>query len=521
MNDSGQFGFGGMYVGEMECSLSLPYSMKDELKGGKIILDFGAETSAGIEWIPLGEWNITDCSRDVNDRVKLVCMDNLNLLKKNTESEKLKFVGVVSVEKLMKHVTSLTGVEFAQTPEELKELSGWNLETDIFATHYGQTAWDEVRAIAQILGCFAFANREGKVEFRRLDNSTPVLEIPAERRHKAALEEYTYSVRGIHYTDSDGYTVGQLFVGAKDNGAQLGFSDCLLVWETQDNPDEQYTTYLQKISPNIRNISFTPGTVDYYGNPALDVGDYVTISGGTARHSGSVPFLICRNEWKFRGPQTLTACGFSETGSDGSSSVSRETEQIRSVSVAKTIKYISGTAFPGTLFAEPRAVARLDFSSRTQTPVFLECSLVLSGGAEASAVYLYIYVNDVMQAYNPVFTVHAEEYTSVHFSLPLTVGGGTHSIEIKAVGEASAESISFYVWGQNIAEISSEETNEEDYIYAVSDGTAEIMYYIGDSTYPEIPSELGGFPVTKIAATAFSRSDITGVYIPEGVTEII
>lgn len=54
VEDSGQFGFGGMYVGTMECSLDLPYSMKDELKGGTTTLDFGAETSSGIEWIPLG-----------------------------------------------------------------------------------------------------------------------------------------------------------------------------------------------------------------------------------------------------------------------------------------------------------------------------------------------------------------------------------------------------------------------------------------------------------------------------------
>lgn len=551
VEDVNSFNFGGMYVGTMECSLDLPYSMKDELKGGTITLDFGAETSAGVEWIPLGVWTVTECSRDSSDRIRLTGTDSLDRLRVATEPEKKQFVGVVMVYKLMEHVTKLTGVQFAQTIAELEELSGLNLG-HWWATHYGETAWHEVKSIAQLFGCFAFANREGKIEFRRLDRTTPALEIGADRRHSAQLEEYTYSVRGVKYTDSYGQTVTLTegfacaekygyrdedsqsddtycevrrrslsgFGGASDSGAILSFSDCLLVWETADDPNAMYTRYLDNIRPNLLGVEFTPGTVDYYGNPALDVGDYVKISGGAAMHSGAVPFLICCNSWQFRGPQTLTASGFSEVGSGGSSqSISREAEQLRTVNITKSVKFIAADVSPGELFDSERTVAQADFSVKTQTYCFLECSLTVYG-TEVGTALLRTYINGELQAFQPIFTVREGEYITQHFSLPLNAEGGSHSVRISASGVGNVEQLSAYVWGQNIVEISTEPTGSDDYIYEVSDGKTKIIYYVGNSTVPEIPANLGEAPVTKIGVTAFSYSGVTNVYIPEGVTEI-
>lgn len=518
--DTTQFGFGGMYVGTLECSLDLPYSMKDELKGGTVYLEFGVETSGGIEWIPLGIWNITECTRDSADRIKLSGMDNLSRLLTDTETKLRSYVGVVHIETLMKHVTSLTGVEFAQTIEELEELSGRQLRSGIWATGYGATAWAEVKSIAQILGSFAFANREGRIEFRRLDNTNPVITVTADRRHSAQLEEYTYRVRGVKYTDTQGYTVQSDISGADPYGGVPGFSDCILVWETDgDFRDPQYRIYLDKIAPYLKNVEFTPGTVDYYGNPALDVGDYVTVSGGAAQHSGDVPFLICSSSWQFRGPQTLTAYGFSETGTEDISSTSKETEQIRTVNITKSIVTVELLDYPGELFGVERTAAKGGFSCRAQTCCFLEFSAALVG-EETGNIEISVYFDGVVQTFRPIFTVREGEYAAQHFTLPLSSTADTHTVEITALGECSLEQISAYVWGQNITEVCPEPTGEEDYIYTVSGSTAKVVGYIGESLSPEIPEKLGGAAVTKLGALAFTYSDVEYVYIPDGVTEI-
>lgn len=515
MTDSEQFGFGGMYIGTAECSVEMAYTMMDELLGGTFTLDFGVEISNATEWIPLGVWNISDCERSGDNVIKITGMDNLAKLRVNTDEKKKNYTGVVTIEKLMKHVEDIAGVKFAQTITQLEELAGHQLSTSIYAVTYGSTAWEEVKAIAQVIGCFAFANRKGEIEFRRLDNTSPVLKITAESRKSASLSEYTYTVSGVQYTDSYGYTVKKNIDGASEYGAVVGFSDCFMVWETTENPDTQYNYYLDFIANNLKNVKFTPGTVEYYGNPALDVGDYVTISGGVAKHSGDVPFLICCNSWKFRSPQTLTACGFSDSydGSDNSST-SAETQQIRTANVTKSIVRVDMLSYTGDFNG---MVSFTDFACSSETQAFVEFNGTFVGG---NMIRISVLIDDVESDFHPIQTLHTDEYTTIHFSLPISAESGNHTVTINADGSGYAEQICAYIWGQNLKEISSEETSESDYIYKISNNKTEIIYYIGDSVYPEIPETIKDTPVTVLSATSFNYAEISGVYIPDGVTEI-
>lgn len=59
-----------------------------------------------------------------------------------------------------------------------------------------------------------------------------------------------------------------------------------------------------------------------------------------------------------------------------------------------------------------------------------------------------------------------------------------------------------------------------DFIFDVSDGKTTVTGYIGSKKLLEIPPYLGGGATTIIDKTAFTESKITGVWIPEGVTEI-
>lgn len=60
----------------------------------------------------------------------------------------------------------------------------------------------------------------------------------------------------------------------------------------------------------------------------------------------------------------------------------------------------------------------------------------------------------------------------------------------------------------------------DDFIYTVSDGITTVTGYKGSKKLVEIPDTLGGGATTIIDKNAFTESDITGVWIPEGVTEI-
>ena len=96
-------------------------------------------------------------------------------------------------------------MEFAQNIEEIQKVAGDSVDVinGVWATHFLDTCWGEVKAIAQFLGCFVFANREGKIEFRKFGTHS-ILTIPAEKRFSAKISDYQYSVKGISYTDSYG-----------------------------------------------------------------------------------------------------------------------------------------------------------------------------------------------------------------------------------------------------------------------------------------------------------------------------
>lgn len=54
----------------------------------------------------------------------------------------------------------------------------------------------------------------------------------------------------------------------------------------------------------------------------------------------------------------------------------------------------------------------------------------------------------------------------------------------------------------------------------IADDATTVTGYIGNRKLLEIPPYLGGGATTIIDKTAFTESEITGVWIPEGVTEI-
>ncbi|MDE5834088.1 MAG: hypothetical protein K2H26_01050 [Ruminococcus sp.] len=173
--DENIFNFGEMYIGSAEIEVILTNENINLIKGGELRLYFGTETIKN-KWIPLGVWDIVSAEREAGNIFKIKGYDHLNRLNVPVN---INLVGAVRMEFAMIQVAKIAKVEFAQNIEEIQELAGdkINVINGVWATHYLETCWDEVRAIAQFLGCFVFANREGKIEFRKFSVS-PALKNP-------------------------------------------------------------------------------------------------------------------------------------------------------------------------------------------------------------------------------------------------------------------------------------------------------------------------------------------------------
>lgn len=512
--DEKVFNFGEMYIGSAEISVILSEENLNLVKGGKLKLFFRTETF--LKWIPLGVWDVVSAEHEANGiTIKgYDCLNRLNTaITDNT-------VGAIFMKSVLKQVTKDSRVEFAQTIEELQQLAGESVDiiNGIWGVTFLDTCWDEVKAIAQFLGCFAFANREGKIEFRKI-SSVQVLEIPAEQRFSAKLNDYQYSVKGIAYTDGFGQTVTY----SGDTGScVLGFSENKYIWSTEDNPESAYYNDLKRIAYAVgcyqnQSIStkWTPGTIEYYGNPALDVGDMIKIVGGVNNNSN---FLITSISWQFRGPQTLVSAGAPEIGttvsSSGSSGSSGTVSTYTTINQASNISVIELKKYCGELFSE-RTIAKGAFACVRETWAFIDCTMIATG---SELLTVSIKVNNIQQDLQP--KVNLNGYSTLHFNLPVKISGGKNNIEIIADSIADIEQIQAFVWGQEITAETAELTDDSDYTYNVIDGLTTVTGYKGVSLYPSIPDDLGGGKTTIISYGAFAESEIENCYIPDGVTEI-
>lgn len=526
VEDTDNFAFGQLYVGTVEITVSMTDIDEDALADGELELEFGIDVgSTEPEWVPLGIWDISEvvCEAKSGDTklLKITALDKLERLKCRSYTG----ISVLYLDTIMEIIEEYAGVEFAQTPAQILALIQ-KPRGRMFRAQMAETCWDEVRQISQLIGGFACTDRQGRIVFRKF-GQTPVLTVQADKRFSAKISEYSSGINAITYT-SEGYSY-TVYPGYSDHGVAISFSENGYIFDFHgDDVDEDdghdyvtvFYSWLYPVQQNLNGLKWYPGTVNYYGNPALDLGDMIYIADGVAGERKK--FLICAETWQFRAPQTLISPGClgesgTSSGSSGSSSViSVPTTNIR---VEKAINTVELEKLTGTLYEAERTVARGSYSCKGNTCCFVNVGLVLLADEDGTAGAV-VYNDEVAQDFRPMLDLHAGEYSTLSFTVPISAPTGEHSIRVTAYGSAELTAISAHIWGQEITGKSPEYTSASDYTYTIEDGAATVTGYLGDSLYPEIPPRFEGAPTAVIGAQAFTDSDITAVYIPEGVTEI-
>lgn len=528
------FMYGQMYTGTLELELLSATVSEYELYGAEVSLTFtvdGAEDE-----IPLGVWTVSQPERRDANSVQLKCVDCISRLDVPIDDNT---VGLITIASRMRMVTEKTGVEFAQTPGEIMELIGG----EAWGTAYARNCRQEVVNIAQIIGGFACANRYGRIEFRRF-GTAPELTVTADMRHSARLSEYTYAVTGAGYADEYGHTTTLTWQRMAQVRAELMISGNDYIWDTYEDGeaasgeydlayvqsggrampsvDRQYCYRLSGIAGELsKERIWTPGEVQYYGDPSIDLGDMIVLRDGVA--GTSARFLVTGDYWQFRGAQTLISAGAGHTAAvqDGGGTYSSVTSGASGSSVRASVDLSGAIA---VLTAEetgqqmPGGMTELCecwYSCRRQTVVTVYVTVVLSGSGRSEVHVLY---NGVMQ------TVYAAEdldgCRTVQLCLPLTSEQGTHAVTVEICG-ADAERVEMSITGQGITGELSDPTFPGDYSYADIGGEAELTGYSGTASRIRLPARLGGMPVTVIGGSSFTHNKhVDSVKIPEGVERI-
>ena len=516
------FMFGQLYSSTLSLKvLGMETLRRDSLRGGTVYLEFGAE---GVEgWLPLGIWNITEPQRSSADSFTIKAVDNTSKLDVPIED---RTVGFIKLSTRLKTVKELTGLSFegdngddvSGTVAHILELVGDNYyENMMFGTKFCATCRDEVNAIAQFIGGFAYINREGRIAFRKFGGNTAVT-IPANRRFNISISEYSVKVAAIGYK----YGLHDIRTPAIPGGAAntylcLYFSENPYMWsEDEDNMRE-----INRILLNITGSGvWIPGQLDFYGDPTIDLGDIVYLTGGV-NGSTTATFLVTGYTWQFRGPMTLISAGAAEQvnlgGSSGGASGGGGSSgggSGQSV-IQKPWTMVELESYPQALTQKWREVAAALFAVAEQTLVIAHLTVNLTG-SNIGEVVVHVLLDGVMQTEYSWDTIAGNQRLTTELNVPLVVSDGIHRLSIEAKGAATVDRIVASVYGQGVSEYTGEPTVSGDYRY--HDDT--IDEYIGSTATPRIPAQLGGNDIHILGGGSFAESAVEYTYIPDGVEEI-
>lgn len=514
VSDTETFNISELYIGTLDIEVMLRSSY--QLRGAQIELSVSIDGAS--DDVPMGMWDIRDTRKQPSGAVAITAYDQLARLDVPLPDDE--GTGIIQFGTLFSLIEGTANVRFAQTLAELQELCPdvWLDSIYPMSFRYAPTCRLEVQYMAQYLGCYVIANRQGEIEFRRYSQDVKAY-IPAEKRFSASLSDTPFFVQGFCYTDKYGRTVESLAapMGSSSSKIFLPQENVFIADQAGENAESYYKRILDPLKNEFALAGWYTGAIDYYGDPTLDVGDRIALTGGAA--GAPKTFLICSNTWQYRSPQTLISGGAPRVGdsvtSSGGSGGSVYSSTV--INTTKNIVTVSMTVYTDMLIGVPRTAARGAFKAKESTVIFVTFTLVMLGNADSTAVKAAVYIDDDIIGVKPAVSLDEDRTATLSFAFPVTVSGGEHTVRVTAENYGEIVSAAAEVSGQSIT-AGALTYDETDYEYTLTADSAAVTGYSG-GVNAEIPEVLGGKPVTVIASGAFS-GDVETVYIPEG-TEVI
>jgi hypothetical protein len=311
MNGRGDFRPGGVYSGELSCSLKGFAGKTSDLDGAAIRLAFilyhdSDMQAAKSETVPLGRFYVDGSSiKRRNDTVTLSAFDGMALF----DVEATERSGTLY--ELVCGACSAAGVSLGMTQAEFEALPNAAQAVKINTARI-QTERDLLMYVGMMTASFARISRSNELEFvpltcERNDGGVivPVREIAGNIRFNTDFSDDTTCIAKL-FTRRNGAAV------YSTREISAGGSEKLAVMELNENPllaelsgDEVAAVLnnellqMYKCLNRVFDSSFT-------GDPALEIGDYVRLRGGAIdTDRGYATGMITSQIWRYRGQHTI------------------------------------------------------------------------------------------------------------------------------------------------------------------------------------------------------------------------
>ncbi|MFT8584827.1 hypothetical protein [Liquorilactobacillus hordei] len=324
--DSGAFSGDTFSIGstyENNMTVTFAHLVEGLQQGYKVTAKIGIKLPDGTyEYCPLGVFIISDdISMDRNNDITTIkCYDQFCVMEGTYTSSLTYPAKVVDV---IAEIANKAGVVL-----NTGDIAKLPTQADIASAITGQTYRVAISWIAQFYGGFALFDRDGKLTIRTIASSDYILDPSQYEQSGLTKNEATYKIGGMSVsvttttTDSTGEsseTTLTLTAGST-SGSQIELTNNIM---TQDR--------LGIIWSTIKDITFYPYSVTWFGNPAIEAGDWLTLKDT----KGNV-FNVPNSSYTMTFDGGLTATSKADQTSTSSSSYSY------SGTLSQTVKQLAG-----------------------------------------------------------------------------------------------------------------------------------------------------------------------------------
>ncbi len=288
---------GTVYAAEMGISLFSDidrYTLEDAV----VTLSYHLQVAGGAyEEVPMGIFEVSEANRKAKC-LEIKAYDYMVRFEKAFNG----FEAVGNAFDFMNLCASACRVELAQTRETIEVLPNGSTNLSIYSDNDIETYRDVLFYVGQVLGGFFVINRSGQLELRKYGNQ-PVLTVERKHRFTSSFSDFITRYTAVSSTNLRTQTA-EYYALDPDDGLTMNLGVNPLL---QFGLDETREQLCRNILADLSVVDYVPFDSDTIGNPALDVGDILSFSGGQADSTKIA--CITSNGVKIGGRQTIKCVG--------------------------------------------------------------------------------------------------------------------------------------------------------------------------------------------------------------------
>lgn len=282
--------FGAVYAGQLSIDILLEEMDRYQLYDAKIELFWALALSEGWETIPLGEYYVTEAVHK-GYYISVKALDGM--IRLNEEYDRTSVRG--SVYDLLVWACGKCDVALGMTKEEVEDFPNGTLEFTIDADTNCAQYRDIIAILAQLTATFATMGRDGTLKLVSM-SQTETCYVPDYQRTLTEVADFSVEYMGLRFAP------GAEAYNDKEEGLIMTIEAHPFMFVGTAEAKQAIT---DNILAKLSEYTYTPCTIEFSGNPAIECGDMVAfVDKGVNVYS-----IVTGYTWRFRGEHTIKSVG--------------------------------------------------------------------------------------------------------------------------------------------------------------------------------------------------------------------